>query len=55
MCVYVHIYMCAVARVGQKRVSGPLQLESQEVVSCLMYILGTKLSSSARSTVALKH
>ena len=57
MCVW-YAYVCghvsAEVNEGQKRVSGALDLESQVVVSCLMWVLGTEpRSSSARAASAL--
>lgn len=43
--IYVHIG----AQKGQKVVSGSLQLELEAVVSCLTWLLGTKLSFSGRA------
>lgn len=51
MCGLVHIH-AGVPR-GQKRAQDPLELESEEAVSCLMWVLETKLGSSARTMQAL--
>ena len=45
------MYICA----GQKRVLDPLELELQEVVSCLTWVLGAELRSSARVAHILNH
>jgi hypothetical protein len=37
------------------KASSPLDLELQEVVSCLTWVLGTELWSSARAVRGLKH
>lgn len=41
------------AQVDQKRVSAPLELELQAVVTQLMYVLETELGSFARALCAL--
>lgn len=41
--VHVSVYVCA--HRSQKRVSDPLELEWQAVLSCPMWVLGTKLES----------
>lgn len=51
MCVYVTIHV-HVLIVGD---SGPLELESQAVVSCLMLVLRIEPRSSARAVQAPNH
>ena len=48
------LYLISGAHRYQKRVSDPLELESQQVVNCLMWILGTELGSFAREVHALR-
>ena len=45
--------VCVGAHGDQKRVLDPLELEFQVVVSCLMWVLGTKPRSSARAANTL--
>ena len=45
--------MCAGALGGQKRASELLEVELVMVVSCLMWVLGTKLKSSTRAAHTL--
>lgn len=40
---------------SQQGVTGPLELEFQEAVSCLMWVFGTQVWSSARTLHALNH
>lgn len=48
--------MCTLLRYsGQKRMSIPLEMELQIVVRHLMWMLGTKFGSSARTTSSLNH
>lgn len=55
LCVIMHLSAYGYARVsayasrGQKRVSCPLQLESQAAVSCPVWVLGTNRESLRRS------
>ena len=52
ICVCVCVCVCGVHG-GQKRVSDPLELELQVVVSRLMWVLVTELRSSTRAARAL--
>lgn len=52
VCTRVHVHalhMCANACRGQNRVLNPLELELQAIICHLMWVLGTKLQSSARA------
>lgn len=49
--VWGYVHMCAGACVDQMRVSHPPELLA--VLSCLMWVLGTKLRTSARTGKAL--
>lgn len=51
MCLCV----CAGTHGSQKRISEPLKLELQVIVNYLMWVLGTKLISSARAPSTLNH
>lgn len=57
VCVYVSVCICTcvsncVGNCGvQKRVSDPLDLEFKEVVNCMMWVLGIKVTSSANERV----
>ena len=48
MCMCVSVYVChlCVGTVEHRSGSEPLELDSQEVVSCLMWVLGTQLQFS---------
>lgn len=46
-------YLCTFAHVGQKWVLDLLELELQVVVSCWMWVLGTKLESTERAVNTL--
>lgn len=52
--VYMH-YVHVEAYRGQRRVSDPLELELQVVVSCLRWMLGTEPMCSARAVSTLSH
>lgn len=55
----LHVYMFSScgpdAHGGQKRSLAPLELEFEVVMSCLMYVLRTDASSSARAARGLNH
>lgn len=55
--VYMCVCLCAHTYVGahrgQKKALGPLKLETQPVVGCLVWVLEVKLWSSVRTTGAL--
>lgn len=51
MCVCKYLSVCAWG--GQTRTPYTLELELQEVVSRLMFVLGTELGSSAKAATAL--
>lgn len=51
--VYGYVYMHVVACKSQERGSDPLELELQEPVSCLIWMLGTEFISSGRTQVFL--
>lgn len=53
MCMCGFVYIHAGVPRGQTRAQDPLELESEEAVSCLMWVLGTKLGFSARTMQAL--
>ena len=59
VCIYVCMYVCVCMYVGnhgvRKRAMDTLQLELQTVVSCLRWVLGTRLSSSAKAVITLNH
>ena len=48
VCVYVSVATCEV-----QKVSGPLELEVQAVVDCLVRVLGTEHGFSIRAAVLL--
>lgn len=43
------VVMCPMCPESQKSVSDPLELGTQEVMSCLTWILGTELMSSPKT------
>jgi hypothetical protein len=45
--------MCVGTHREKKKVSGPLELDLQAVVSCLVWVLGRKLRSSGRAMSTL--
>ena len=47
--------VCPGTNRGQKRMLDPLELELQEVMSCLTWVLETELWPSVRATSALSH
>lgn len=51
VCLHVYVYVFADGSRGQ-RVSDPLEMEFQEVMSLLVWVLGTELRSSARAVSA---
>ena len=58
--IYIHFKLCTLGRCAsvsahssQKRASDPRELEIQEVLSQLMWVIKTKLLSSARTRSAL--
>lgn len=53
MSVWGHVYLSAVAHRDRKRVSYPLELELQAVVSHLVWVRGTELESFAREWLLL--
>lgn len=54
LCICMYIYqMCAGTYQGQKRVLDLLELESQAVVNCLIWVLGIGPGSSARTASSL--
>ena len=61
VCVYIylsiwefmHVYAGALS--CETGVSDPLELELEEVVSCLMWMLGTRLRFSSQTVCALSH
>jgi hypothetical protein len=52
MCKHVHV--SAGTSGGQRRALDPLELPLQEVVRCLMCMLGTELRTSGRAARSLK-
>ena len=50
LCIYVHA--CGTYR-GQKRISDPLELELQVVMSCLIWVQGTEIKPSGRASSIL--
>lgn len=55
VCMNVHIHTQEDTPRGQQRVSDPLELELQVLVSCLQGVLGTKLRSSEEQGMPLRH
>lgn len=56
MCMCEHVcYLCIGAIRDQKRVLDPPDLELQEDISHLVWIMATKLVSSGRATSTLNH
>ena len=59
VCVWMYVCVCvfvsASAHGVEKKALDPLELELQTLVSSLMWVLGTKLWSSAKAFRTLKH
>lgn len=53
--IYILVCMCVGAHGVYKRAPGPLELQSQAVVSHPLWRLGTKLSFPGRAESALSH
>lgn len=49
LCMHAYTHMCVASFRGHRRVSDTLELELQEVVSCLKEVLGSELGSSVRA------
>lgn len=54
MCEHAHEHVNADTNKGQKKLSDPLEVEFQTMVSCLSWKLGTKLWFSAKAASVLK-